>query len=124
VNKLLTKSDGNIVHDDLRALSNTIVVMEASGMWYNIYECLTKRHLDVRLSHPAKTRAIAIGPLIGFRNISDVILQLQPVSIQSCLDYLHNIHNIQVQYSYIHVSLTCIDVLHYTLLRKICLNVF
>jgi transposase len=28
-------------------------------MWYNIYECLIKRHLDVRLSNPAKTRAIA-----------------------------------------------------------------
>jgi len=33
--------------------------MESSGMWYNIYECLSKRHLDVRLSNPAKTRAIA-----------------------------------------------------------------
>jgi len=33
--------------------------MESSGMWYNIYECLRKRHLDVRLSNPAKTRAIA-----------------------------------------------------------------
>jgi hypothetical protein len=28
-------------------------------MWYNIYEYLSKRHLDVRLSNPAKTRAIA-----------------------------------------------------------------
>lgn len=35
------------------------VVMESSGMWYNIYECLSKRHLDVRLSNPVKTRAIA-----------------------------------------------------------------
>ena len=26
---------------------------------YNIYECLSKRHLDIRLSNPAKTRAIA-----------------------------------------------------------------
>jgi transposase len=33
--------------------------MESSGMWYNIYECMSKRHLDVRLSNPAKTRAIA-----------------------------------------------------------------
>jgi hypothetical protein len=33
--------------------------MESSGMWYNIYECLRKRHLDVRLFNPAKTRAIA-----------------------------------------------------------------
>jgi transposase len=33
--------------------------MESSGLWYNIYECLSKRHLDVRLSNPAKTRAIA-----------------------------------------------------------------
>ena len=29
------------------------------GMWYNIYECLSNRHLDVRLSNPVKTRAIA-----------------------------------------------------------------
>ena len=28
-------------------------------MWYNIYECLRKRHLDIRLSNPTKTRAIA-----------------------------------------------------------------
>jgi len=33
--------------------------MESSGMWYNIYECLSKRHLDVQLSNPVKTRAIA-----------------------------------------------------------------
>ena len=33
--------------------------MESSGMWYNIYENLSKRHLDVRLSNPVKTRAIA-----------------------------------------------------------------
>jgi transposase len=38
---------------------STKVVMESSGMWYNIYECLNKRHLDVRLSNPTKTRAIA-----------------------------------------------------------------
>jgi hypothetical protein len=38
--------------------NNTKLVMESSGMWYNIYECLSKRHLDVRLSNPAKTRAI------------------------------------------------------------------
>ena len=25
-------------------LSNTKVVMESSSMWYNIYECLSKRH--------------------------------------------------------------------------------
>ncbi|MGE5661323.1 MAG: IS110 family transposase, partial [Ignavibacteriales bacterium] len=37
----------------------TKIVMESSGMWYNIYERLNKRHLDVRLSNPAKTRAIA-----------------------------------------------------------------
>jgi transposase len=37
----------------------TKIVMESSGMWYNIYECLSKRHLDVRLSNPTKTRAIA-----------------------------------------------------------------
>lgn len=33
--------------------------MESSGMWYNIYECLNKRHIDVRLSNPTKTGAIA-----------------------------------------------------------------
>jgi transposase len=39
--------------------TNTKVVLESSGLWYNIYECLRKRHLDVRLSNPTKTRAIA-----------------------------------------------------------------
>jgi hypothetical protein len=38
---------------------STKIVMESSGMWYNIYEWLNKRRLDVRLSNPAKTRAIA-----------------------------------------------------------------
>jgi transposase len=39
--------------------NNAKVVMESSGMWYNIYECLRKRHLDILLSNPTKTRAIA-----------------------------------------------------------------
>jgi transposase len=38
---------------------STKIVMESSGLWYNIYEYLTKRHFDVRLSNPTKTRAIA-----------------------------------------------------------------
>jgi transposase len=33
--------------------------MESSSIWYNVNECLNKRHLDVRLSNPAKTRTIA-----------------------------------------------------------------
>ena len=33
--------------------------MESSGMQYNIHECLRKRHLDVRLPNPAKTRVTA-----------------------------------------------------------------
>lgn len=45
--------------DSLHPSSNTKVVLESSGMWYSIYECLSKRHLDVRLSNPVKTRAIA-----------------------------------------------------------------
>lgn len=45
--------------DNLHPNSKTKVVMESSGMWYKIYECLSKRHLDVRLSNPVKTRAIA-----------------------------------------------------------------
>ena len=49
----------NEFFDSLHPNSKTKVVMESSGMWYNIYECLNKRHLDVRLSNPAKTRAIA-----------------------------------------------------------------
>lgn len=49
----------NKFFDSLHPGSNTKVVMESSGMWYNIYESLTKRQLDVRLSNPAKTRAIA-----------------------------------------------------------------
>jgi len=39
--------------------TNTKVILESTGMWYNIYECLRKKHLDVRLSNPTKTRAIA-----------------------------------------------------------------
>jgi transposase len=30
------------------------VVMESSGMWYNIRESLRKKNLEVRLSNPAK----------------------------------------------------------------------
>ena len=64
--KILNNSrvDNNLIKvneffDSLHPSSNTKVVMESSGMWYNIYECLSKRHLDVRLSNPVKTRAIA-----------------------------------------------------------------
>jgi transposase len=49
----------NEFFDRLRPRSNTKVVMESSGMWYNIYKSLRKKNLDVRLSNPAKTRAIA-----------------------------------------------------------------
>jgi transposase len=42
-----------------RNRKSTKIVMESSGLWYNIYEYLSKRHLDVRLSNPTKTRAIA-----------------------------------------------------------------
>jgi transposase len=38
---------------------NTKNVMESSSLRYNIYEYLSKRHLDVRLSNPARIRAIA-----------------------------------------------------------------
>jgi transposase len=48
----------NEFFDRLRT-SNTKVVMESSGMRYNIYKSLRKKNLDVRLSNPAKTRAIA-----------------------------------------------------------------
>jgi transposase len=64
--KVLNNSrvDNNLIKvneffDSLHPGNNTKVVMESSGMWYNIYESLSKRHLDVRLSNPAKTRAIA-----------------------------------------------------------------
>ena len=49
----------NEFFDSLRPGISTKVVMGSSGMWYNIYECLSKRHLDVRLSNPVKTRGIA-----------------------------------------------------------------
>ena len=45
--------------------SNTKVVMESSGMWYNIYESLTKRQLDVRLSNPAKTCSYIVSTTIN-----------------------------------------------------------
>ena len=64
--KVLNNSrvDNNLIKvneffDSLHPGNNTKVVMESCGMWYNIYECLSKRRLDVRLSNPAKTRAIA-----------------------------------------------------------------
>ena len=49
----------NEFFDSLHPNSKTNVGMESYGMWYKIYECLSKRHLDVRLSNPVKTRAIA-----------------------------------------------------------------
>ena len=64
--KILNNSrvDNNLIKvneffDGLRPDDDTKVVMESSGMLYNIYECLNKRHLDLRLSNPIKTRAIA-----------------------------------------------------------------
>ncbi|MGA9150526.1 MAG: hypothetical protein WBZ36_08105 [Candidatus Nitrosopolaris sp.] len=56
----VSRVDNNLVKvneffDSLHPGNNT---KESSGMWYNIYENLSKRHLDVRLSNPAKTRAI------------------------------------------------------------------
>jgi transposase len=59
-----SRADNNLMKvteffDSLHPSNNTKVVMESSGMWYNIYECLNKRHFDVRLSDPTKTRAIA-----------------------------------------------------------------
>jgi transposase len=59
-----SRVDNNLIKvneffDRLHPGNNTKVVMESCGMWYNIYECLSQRHLDVRLSNPAKTRAIA-----------------------------------------------------------------
>ena len=38
------------------------VVMESSSVWYNIYRYLSEeKHLNVVLSNPVKTRAIASG---------------------------------------------------------------
>jgi hypothetical protein len=61
--------DNSRVDNDLSKISeyfdcldnrkSTNIVMESSGLWYDINDHLTKRHLDVRLSNPAKTRAIA-----------------------------------------------------------------
>ena len=58
VDNNLTKGE-RMGRQSLFLSDDTKVVMESSGMWYNIYECLSKRHLDIRLSNPAKTRAIA-----------------------------------------------------------------
>jgi transposase len=49
----------NEFFDSFHPSSSTKIVMESYCMWYNIYECLRKRHLDIRLSNPTKTRAIA-----------------------------------------------------------------
>lgn len=51
--------------------------MESSGVWYNIYKCLSKRHLDLRLSIPAKTRAIASAKIktdkLGVVKLADLL---------------------------------------------------
>ena len=40
--------------------NHTRVVMESFCVWYDIYECLTEeKNLNVKLSNPIKTRAIA-----------------------------------------------------------------
>lgn len=64
--KILNNSrvDNNLIKvneffDTLHPGNNTKVVMESSGMWYNIYKILREKNLDVRLSNPTKTRAIA-----------------------------------------------------------------
>jgi len=67
--KILNNSrvDNNLIKvndfDSLHPGNNTKVVMESTGMWNNIYECLRKRRLDVRSSNPAKTRAIALAKI-------------------------------------------------------------
>ena len=60
----------NEFFDSLHPRSDTKVVIESSGMWYNMYEYLTKRHIDVRLSNPAKTRAIASAKIMRFPEVS------------------------------------------------------
>jgi transposase len=43
---------------------NPKVVMESSGVWYNVYEYLSKqKHLDIVLSNPIKTKAIATAKI-------------------------------------------------------------
>jgi transposase len=59
-----SRVDNNLIKvneffDTLHPGNNTKVVRESSGLWYNIYESLRKKNLDVRLSNPTKTRAIA-----------------------------------------------------------------
>jgi transposase len=54
INKRKEGQKKNKNNDNLR------VVMESSCVWYNIYEYLTEeRNLDVILSNPIKTKAIA-----------------------------------------------------------------
>src|SRR5262249_1665118 len=49
------------------------VVMESSSVWYNIYSYLSEeKHLNVVLSNPVKTRAIASA------KINDVSIMEQP----------------------------------------------
>jgi transposase len=65
--KILNNSrvDNNMIKvneffDSLHPGNNTKIVMESSCVWYNIYEYLSEeRQLDVSLSNPFKTRAIA-----------------------------------------------------------------
>jgi transposase len=54
INKINKNDDGKNCHNHQK------IVMESSCVWYNIYEYLSEeRNLDVILSNPIKTRAIA-----------------------------------------------------------------
>ena len=65
--KILRNSriDNNLRHmtrffDSIDSNEKPVVVMESSSVWYNIYHHLSEeRKLDVVLSNPVKTRAIA-----------------------------------------------------------------
>jgi hypothetical protein len=75
----------NEFFDSLHPRCNTKVVLESSGMWYNIYECLSKRHLDVRLSNPVKTSSF--GTLYG------IIIGIELAVVDPKNDYFHYFSN-------------------------------
>jgi transposase len=47
----------------LNRRNSTKIVMESSRIWYSIYQCLNEGLFDVRLSNPAKNRAIALAKI-------------------------------------------------------------
>src|SRR5215467_4416633 len=61
------KQVGRFFDENIKKLNEKVrVVMESSSVWYNIYSYLSEeKHLNVVLSNPVKTRAIASAKILA-----------------------------------------------------------